>query len=281
MLDWKQEIIERLKDLNLSPAREAEIVEELAQYLQDRYDELRASGATKQEAEQAVLVELTGSRYLARELRRLERATESEVAVFGSNTRTNIIADLRQDLLYGFRMLRKSPGFTATAVLTLALGIGANTAIFSAVYNVLLKPLPFPEANRLVALDEYNDGLRMGVSWPDLRDWRDRATSLSDVAALHSSFFNLTERLEPVRLNDLDVSWNFFQVLGIKAQLGRTFTPEDDRWGAAPTLVLSDSIWRNTFGADPAIVGQPVTLDGKSFTVIGVLQPPGFEYLYP
>ena len=281
MADWKAEIRTRLAGLNLSPAREAEIVEELSQHLEDRYRELRQQGATTDQASRAVLIELSDDgKLLARELRNVEHATPSEPPVFGASTRRNMIADLRQDLVYGARMLRKSPGFTAIAILTLALGIGANTAIFSAVYNVLLKPLPFSDHSRLVVLEESHSAERMSVAWPDFMDWRDRAASFQGIAAFHSSFFNLTGREEAVRLYDLDVTWNFFDVLGVKAELGRTFSPDDDKMGAAPTVILSSLVWKTTFAADPNVVGQSITLDGKSFTIVGVL-PADFEFLYP
>src|SRR5262245_37890172 len=280
MARWREEIRDRLAGLNLAPAREAEIVEELSQHLEDRYRELRRAGASAEHAEQAVLIELSDGRLLARELRRIEHAVPPEPVIFGSSTRINMIADLRQDLMYGFRMLRKTPGFTAIAILTLALGIGANTAIFSAVYNILLKPLPFSEPGRLVVLEESHAGEPMSVAWPDFVDWRDRAASFHGLAACHGSFFNLTGREDPVRLFDLDVTWNFFDVLGVKAELGRTFSPDDDKMGAAPTVILSSLVWKTTFAADPNVVGQSITLDGKSFTIVGVL-PADFEFLYP
>src|SRR5215471_6758786 len=281
MTEWKAEIRMRLAGLRLSPAREAEIVEELSQHLEDRYRELRQQGATVEQADQAVRLEFNDDSWLlARELRKVEQPMPPEPVVFGAGTRRSMIADIRQDLEYGARMLRKSPGFTVAAVVTLALGIGANTAIFSAVYNVLLKPLPFSDPSRLVVLDESHSGERMSVSWPDFVDWRDRAASFQGIAAFHNSFFNLTGREEAVRLYDLDVTWNFFEVIGVKAELGRTFSPDDDRMGAPPTLVLSNTIWKSVFGGDPNIVGQAATLDGKTFTIIGVL-PAGFEFLYP
>jgi putative ABC transport system permease protein len=185
---------------------------------------------------------------------------------------------LWRDLRFGARMLLKKPGFSLIVLLTLGLGIGANTAIFSVVNAVLLRALPYPQPERLVVLTEKTrQGQRMGVAYPNYQDWRERAQSFTEMAGFRGALLNLTGVEKPARLNGRQVNWNFFRMLGVQPQLGRLFIQDDDREAAARTTVLSHALWQEKFGADPAITGKAISLDGNSYTVIGVM-PPGFEF---
>ena len=177
-----------------------------------------------------------------------------------------------QDLRYALRMLAKSPGFTAVAILTLALGIGANTAIFSVVNAVLLRPLPYPEANRLVFLGEWSEQIpEMSISMANFNDWRTQNKSFESMAAYQSDNVVLTGRGEPERLRLRRITAGFFPTLRVKPILGRELTPEDDKVGAARVVLLGEGFWERRFGRDEKIVGQQLILDAESFTIIGVL----------
>jgi len=185
---------------------------------------------------------------------------------------------LWQDLRYGARMLLKQPGFTLIAVLTLALGVGANTAIFSVVDALLLRPLPYQEPERLLMLAEKTrEGRRTTVAYPNFEDWRIRAQSFEGMASIRGQALNLTGVDTPVQLRGRTVNWNFFQVLGVAPQLGRSFVTEDDRYGAPRTVILSNGLWKERFGGDPNVIGRKLLMSGEPYEVIGVL-PPGFEY---
>jgi putative ABC transport system permease protein len=185
-----------------------------------------------------------------------------------------------RDLKYSLRMLRKNPGFAAVVVITLALGIGANTAIFSFVNAVVLNPLPFPDSSRLVVMSETNkEGEQMSVSLLNFQDWRARAKSFAEIGGVRLVSFNLTGvDVPPQRLSGQAVTPNFFHILGVQPQLGRVFMEEDDKYGIPPSVLISDSLWRTTFGSDPNILGKSLNLGLTQFTVIGVL-PPGFEFM--
>jgi predicted permease len=181
---------------------------------------------------------------------------------------------LIQDLRYGLRMLCKSPGFTVVAILTLAVGIGADTAFFSVVHAVLLRPLPYENPGQLVLLPEANpkQGITdAGMSYPSLLELRDYSHVFSNIAGLVSHSLTLTGRGEPSEARTIVVTDNFFSVLGTKPLLGRTLLPGDGQRGAAPVVVLSENMWRSQFEADPKIIGNPITLDMRPYTVVGVM----------
>ncbi len=282
MPEWKQEIRRRLAQLNLAPTREAAIVEELAQHLEDRYAELLAGGATEAEAERQTLAELSKSELLQQELRRVERQVTPEPIVLGTNRRSNVMADLWQDLRFGARMLSKKPGFTLIAVLTLALGIGANTAIFSVVNGALLQPLPYPASQQLVRLFERVERTtmasdRMEVAPANYFDWREQTASLSGLATYGLTGLALSGDGAAERIEGALASVDFFSVLGVPPLLGRTFTAEDERSGERFMAVISFDLWQRRFGGAREIIGRAIQIDGYSFTIIGVM-PPGFGY---
>jgi putative ABC transport system permease protein len=185
---------------------------------------------------------------------------------------------LRQDLRYAARTLGKSPGFTVVAALTLALGIGANTAIFSVVDAVILRPLPYPEPSRLVELwgnVKRAKVERRGASYPDYSDWRDQSKSFDGMAAFDSGGLTLTGADEPERITGEFVSQRYFTLLGMRAALGRTFRPEEDLVPQRDAvIILSDALWKRRFGGDRKIIGRKLQLNGaRSYEVIGVMQP--------
>jgi len=187
---------------------------------------------------------------------------------------------LLQDFRYALRQLRKSPGFTAVAVLTLALGLGANSAIFSVIDAVLLRPLPFHAPSRLVVVKPTEPGRRddIGVSYPTFLDWRAQNHIFGGLSVFREDDFTLTGRGEPAHLTGAVVSANLFSVLGVPPATGRDFIPEEDNpTGTGLPIILSHSLWQNRFGSDPKIVGQSLTLDGQTFSVVGVM-PVSFQF---
>ena len=187
---------------------------------------------------------------------------------------------LFQDVRYALRVLWKSPGFTTVAVLSLALGVGANTAIFSIVNAVLLRSLPFPHPERLVKIVANNRGIGaqdIGFSVPELDDLRSRASIFEQVTAIQGGPTNLTGGERPRHLEMLEVSPNYFSMLGTSAHIGRVFGPGDETQGFAEAVVISDSLWARGFGRDPRILGRKLQLDDDPYTIVGVL-PPGFRH---
>ena len=183
---------------------------------------------------------------------------------------------LKSDCGYAFRMMQKNPGFTAVAILTLALGIGANTAIFSVVHSVLLRPLPYPQAQQLIFIRQQEKKLGiedLSFSVKEIEDYRAQNRTLSGLVEYHAMSFTLFGHGDPERVRTGVVSANYFDLFGIQPLLGRTFLPDDDKLGAPPVLLLSYEYWKNNFGSDPGIVGKTFEMNDKVHTVVGVLPP--------
>ena len=183
---------------------------------------------------------------------------------------------LTSDCSYAIRMMRKNPGFTAVAILTLALGIGANTAIFSVVHSVLLRPLPYPQGQQLIFIRQQETKLGipdLSFSVKEIVDYRAQNRTLSGLVEYHAMSFTLFGHGDPERVRTGVVSANYFDLFGVQPLLGRTFLPEDDKLGAPPVLLLSYEYWKNNFGSDPEIVGKTFEMNDKVHTVVGVLPP--------
>jgi putative ABC transport system permease protein len=262
---WRKVFLDRLRALRDSDAVHREIDEEVRFHIDMRTEEYVRKGmspdAARREAE--------------RRFGRLTRIKEMGYEVRGGGW----LETLWQDLRYGARMLVKAPGFTSIAVITLALGIGANTAIFSVVNAVLLRPLPYESPERLLIIQEsVSGGAGFSPSYSNFADWHARNAVCSSMAAVRTNeSFNFTGAGEPERLQGRIVSAEFFSTLGIRPQLGRDFLAEEDRPGAPPAVILSHGFWQRRFGADPSIIGTQLTLNNQSFTVVGIT-PANFQY---
>ena len=212
---------------------------------------------------------------------RIERLTHRRgVPPIGEElrNRSNAWDAIRQDAAFSIRLLRRQPGFTVVALLALALGIGANTAIFGIVDAVLWRPLPFANADRILSLAEQrpHEGRWFGpVSPADFYDWRSQTTSFAAMAAYEDAFVNMTGTGEPERIRGLLVTHGFFDVLGMRPALGRDFRADEETVGRHRSVMLTDAFWRRRFGTDPSIVGKTIAFDGNSYEVVGVL-PAGF-----
>jgi predicted permease len=268
--DWKKEIAKRLASLELPSGREAEIVEEMAAHLSEDYRRLLDSGASADEAREIALEGLDGRPALDDALRRVERPARDAVAL--GTPATGAAADLGRDLRFALRTLLRSPGFTALAVASLALGIGGNTAMFRVVSAALLRPLPYPQPERLV--EAANSGYYPAGGVVALQ----RESRTMDLAGYVPELeLNLTGRGEPWRLKGSAVSANLFDVLGVRMELGRAFRAGEDEAGRDNLVILSHELWADRFAGDPAIAGRVVTLGGVERTVVGVA-PRGFAF---
>lgn len=273
MPDWKVEIARRLSALNLVPAREAEIAEELSQHLDDRYNEMVAGGSTEDEARRETLKELSDENLLASGLQRVEQEVPREPVVPRSRNGRIFLPSLWQDLRYGLRQLRRNPGFTAVAVVTLALGIGANTAIFSIINATLLRPLPFRNPSRLVQLweTEASPG-QYPLAGPDYLDWQEQNHTLQ-ASSLYTwpQSFGASGAGEPEEAAVVATQANFFSVLGVQPLLGRSFLRGENRAGFDHVAVLGYGFWQRHFGGRMDALGKTVELNLQKYTVVGVM----------
>ena len=245
--------------------RELDLASELESHLQLHIDDNVRAGMSPGEARRVALVRLGGLEQTKERYRDRAGLPWLEMAV--------------QDLRGGARLMRRTPGFTFVAILTLAIGIGANTIMFSVVNAVLLRPLPYYDASRLVTVQALGQtGQPIATAAPDFYTFRERSSTLAFLDSYYSGAFNLTGGPEAERLQGLIVSSGFFASLGIPPQLGRGFIAADEQWGSHRVAVLTDGLWKRRFGANPAIVGETITLNAQPYTVVGVL-PPSFSFL--
>jgi len=236
--------------------RETELEEEVQSHLQMAVQERVERGDTAKDAEHAA----------RREFGNVELVKEVTRDVWGPLDR------LMQDLRFGVRMISKSPGFTAVAILTLALGIGANTALFSVVNGVLLNPLPYPEPEQLVTLHESKPNFEAGsISFPNFRDWRKENTTFSMMGISRGYSFNLTGAGEAEQVRAEFVSTDFLPMLGVKPVIGRLFEEGEDEFGGSPIVIISAGFWNRKFGSAQDVLGRGLTLDGRNYIVVGVV----------
>lgn len=276
MRDWRAEVRRRLGTLGMDPARETSIVEEVAQDLEDRYRVLLASGQSAVDATRELLADLDDGG-LAEAVGRLPRS-KAAAPVLGAGP-GHLVGDGWHDARHALRMLRRNPLFTSAAVLTLALGIGTTTAMFSVVNAVLFRPLPFPQPERLVTINaSFPDaGWTTSLSHANFWDLRDLNETFADVGAFTGRSLNLSGRELPERLSGAEVSVGFFRALAVTPVAGRLFAPGEDEPGH-DVVLLSHRVWTSRFGGDTDLVGRTLTLDGRPHTVVGVL-PPGTPWL--
>ena len=275
MPDWKASLRERLAALRLRPERELEILDELSQHLDDRYGELVAGGTAPEEAQRLALAEIDEDGLLAREMRSLRQAGVPAPIAAGApaSRRGRWLADVRQDLVYAARALRQKPGFTAAAGVTLALGIGANSAIFSLVNATLLQQLPVAGLDGLDYV--YNGERSLVSSYPSYVALRD-AARLSDVAAWGGITASLNADGETDLVSGLIVTGNFFEVFPVRTAIGRLLGRQDDVTVMGhPVAVISHRLWQRRFAARPDIIGHRILMNGTAFTIVGVT-PPAF-----
>ena len=282
MPDWRSEISRTIAPLGLAPAREASIIAELDQHLAQHYADLLEQGMPEANARRTVLSGLD-NHDLLRELRRLPK---ENLKIHSGHIAAGFWEELRFDVRFALRMLAKNPGFAAVAILTLAIGFGANTAIFSLVNTVLLRPL-YPDIQRLLALEDVpvsarKQKLNMSykMSYPIYLAWKEQKDIFDSVSAIAGQGPSLTGMGEPERLQAAFVSSDLLPALSITPVLGRGFRSDDEPYTAPPVVLLTYSFWRSHFNSDRGAIGRKLTLNDQPFTIVGVLpETPQFSFL--
>ena len=261
---WLYKLPLRLRSLFRRSDVEQELSEELRYHLEQKVREFMAAGLSPDEARRKALREFGG----------VEQSKEN----CRDARRVNFIEDLLADTQYAFRMLRKSPGFSAIAILTLALGIGTNTSMFSLVNGVLLRPLPYRDPDRLtIVWEKGRDGLPENVGYATYLDWKAQSKTFEELA-VYSSWQPVLQIGEPEQLNGLRVTSNYFRMLGVHPEIGRDFLPEEDVPNANKVVMLSHSLWQRKFNADPNIAGKTIDMNATQYVVAGVL-PASYQSL--
>jgi putative ABC transport system permease protein len=263
-MNWLRELGRRMWMLAHRRQFDADLEEEMRLHLEMRQQEHLERGLQEHDARAAARRRF-GNVTVLREISHLEWGWEW-------------FEHLAQDVRYSLRILRKSPGFTAVAMLTLALGIGANTAIFSLVNGVLLRPLPYRNPDRLTMVwEKSRDGSPENVGYATYLDWKAQNKSFEQLA-IYSSWQPVLQVGEPEQLNGLRVTSNYFRTLGIHPEVGRDFLPEEDAPNANKVVILSHSLWQRKFNADPNIVGRPINMNATQYIVAGIL-PSSYQSL--
>ena len=291
MRNWTEHVRPRLSSLRLSPAREQEIVEELAQHLEDRWRELVAGGASEDDATRLALAEFREGNLLAKYMAPLRQAHTPASITVGSPAEArgakagapagHVLRDVWQDLRYATRMVRRQPTFSLTVILTLALGIGATTAMFSVVNGVVIKPLPYPESENVVTIGvSAVFGTQRTPDFPlaprMFASYADNGRSFQEFGLFSLGEATVTGSGSPEHSNTLQVTRGILTALRVQPALGRWFSPDDHRPGAQDTVILSGGYWQRRFGGDPHVIGRVMTIDSRPRAVIGV-RPASFS----
>ncbi len=289
MRDWQAFVRDRLNLPRLAPEREARIIRELAAQLEDFYRDALASGASDEAADAHACAQVRDWERMAQDVWLADRPharPRIERLAGAIEDRTNVergagkmISDVLRDMRYAVRQLIATPGFTIVAVLTLALGIGATSAIFSVVNGVLLRPLPYQDPNRLVRVHEIVPQYgRFAVAPATFLDWRRQNAAFARIAAYTGGSATFVQNDNPERVPNASVSWDIFELLGATPSLGRGFRADEDAPGKNTVIVISHGMWQRRFGADPNVLGRSVIVNGVPVTVVGLMPP---EFYFP